>query len=239
MTLSFRLASPALGFLLFACCGNWAPLRAQTVQPLIAEYTEKGAGSFVVTNSSFQEVAVVLEPESFSIDPDGKGMYRALDGNIHLQLSKTSLRLGPRESQSVFYKVSADTAPAWLTVYATFAPLHPGPGVNVHIMLPHTIYLYSKRGLTREDVEADTAEYDAQAHKVICRIADRGKSAGRAQGTELSSGKSHASGAGFPLLPGSPRRLELPWDEPTAPTMLSVSFDRFTLKLPVVPAAKP
>lgn len=211
-------------------------LPGQTVQPLIAEYNGKGAGSFVVSNSSFQDVAVVLEPQSFRIDPEGKGVYRPLDPGIHVQLSATSLRLGPRESQSVFYKVSADALPAWFTIYATFAPFHPGAGVNLHIMLPHTVYLYSKRPLGREDVRIDDLTYDAQPHQVTVQISDVGGAAGRAQGVELSSAKTHSSAAGFPLLPGSPRRLVLPWNEGDAPTQLHVTFDHFTLKLPIAPA---
>lgn len=159
---------------LFACCLFLAgSLPGQTVQPLIMEYTGKGSGSLVVTNSSFSNVAVILEPQSFRIDPDGKGIYRPLDPAIHLQLSATSLRLGPRESQSVFYKVTADTLPAWFTIYATFAPLHPGPGVNLHVMLPHTVYLYSKRPLGREDVRVEAPVYDPVAHQVTCELVKR------------------------------------------------------------------
>lgn len=211
-------------------------LPGQTVQPLIMEYTGKGAGSFVVTNSSFSNVAVILEPQSFRIEADGKGIYRPLDPSIHLQLSATSLRLGPRESQTVFYKATADTLPAWFTVYATFAPLHPGPGVNLHVMLPHTVYLYSRRPLGREDIRVDAVIYDAVAHQVTCDVVNAGISAGRTAGVDLVAGRNRSETAGFPLLPGSPRHLVLPWTERTAPAWLEVNFDHFTVKVPVAPA---
>lgn len=210
-------------------------LPAQTVQPLIAEYTGKAAGSFTVTNTSFREVAVILEPQSFRIDPDGKGMYRPLDASIHLQLSATSLRLGPRESGNVFYKVNADALPAWFTIYATFAPLHPGAGVDLHVMLPHTVYLYSKRPLGREDVRVESPVYDPAAHRVTCELINTGNSAGRAASVDLLAAKSRSEVAGFPLLPGSPRKLVLPWTERTAPAWLEVNFEHFTMKVPVAP----
>ena len=219
-----------------ACClFLGCTLPGQTVQPLIAEYTGKGAGSFAVTNSSFRDVAVILEAQSFRIDPDGKGVYRSLDPAIHLQLSATSLRLGPRESRSVFYKVNADAFPAWFTVYATFAPLHPGAGVNLHVMLPHTVYLYSKRPLGREDVRLEAPVYDPAAHTVTCELVNIGSSAGRVASVDLSVGRSHSEAAGFPLLPGSPRKLVLPWTERSAPAWIEVNFDHFTTKAPVVP----
>lgn len=222
------------GFWLLGLCLLFTGfVEAQVVQPLIAEYTGKGAGSFVVTNSSFASVAVVLEPESFSIDLDGRAIYKPLDDRIHLEMSTTSLRLGPRESQTVFYTVTADSLPAWLTVYATFSQLHPGPGVSVHIMLPHTIYLYSRKSLTREAIRIDDLEYHSEAHEVVCRVTNTGEAAGRAQEVGISAGHSHVTSAGFPLLPGSPRQITLHWTEAKAPDLLTINFEGFAVKVPI------
>ena len=208
------------------CAHSWA----QTVEPVVAEYTGTGKGSFVVSNSSFSNVAVVLEPQSFTIDADGNGLYTALDPGVHVELSKTSLRLGPRETETIFYKVTADQLPAWLTIYATFAPLHPGPGVNVHVMLPHTVYLYSKVPLKREDLRISELSYDADSHRVICELTNVGHSAGRATKLEASAGRRHASVPGFPLLPGGTRRISIPWIDPMIPELLAVDFGSFVLR---------
>src|ERR1700748_1913885 len=113
---------------------------AQSIQPVILEYTEKADGKFELTNDTLTPMAVVLEPKSFDITPDGRGVYRPLDAKIHIELSSMSFRLEPKQSYYVFYKAHADTLPAWFTVYATFSPIRSDPGLKVRIMLPHTVY---------------------------------------------------------------------------------------------------
>ncbi len=208
---------------------------AQTVQPLMAEYTEGGEGSFEVSNTGLAASVVVLEPKSFSIRPDGLAEFRPLDNFIHLQLSATSFRLEPRESARVFYKVTADAAPAWFSVYASFSPAKAAKGLSVRVMLPHTVYLYQKRPLSKEALEVRQTWFDPDARKVECRIANKSGMAGRALSVEVTGGRSSAAAGGFPLLPHSERVLSVDWSAPEPPRAIEIDFDRFSLHFSVEP----
>jgi hypothetical protein len=118
---------------------------AQTVEPVISEYGVNADGKFALTNGTLIPMVVVLEPKSFSITPDGQGVFRPLDHDIHVDLSAMSARLEPGQTYYVFYKAYADRLPAWFTVYSTFSSLQHGPSMDVRIMLPHTVYLYQKK----------------------------------------------------------------------------------------------
>ena len=227
-------------YALFAALLSVLPLpslHAQSVQPVIAEYHEHAAGSFQVTNTTLAPMAVVLEPRSFSIGSEGDGSFRPLDPAIHLELSVTSLRLEPHQSATVFYKVSAENAPAWLCIYATFTPFHPSPGINVRIMLPHTVYLYQHQPLFREALRVEALTYDVDRHQLLCEIANDSRDAGRAESVEVSGPHGHASAAGFPLLPHSSRRLTVDWAGAQPPDRIEIVFPNFTLKLPILPIA--
>ena len=229
----------ALAVLLAAVSSALLPVTvsAQSVQPVIAEYTDHAAGSFQVTNTTLVPMAVVLEPRSFSIEEDGRGVFRELDPAIHLELSASSLRLEPKQTATVFYRASAESAPAWLCIYATFTPFHPSPGINVRIMLPHTVYLYQHHPLFREALRVESLAYDAEHHQVICEIVNDGRDAGRAESVNISGPHSHAVGAGFPLLPHSSRRLTVEWTGAQPPDRVEIAFPNFTLKLPVAPSS--
>ena len=204
---------------------------AQTVEPVIAEYTNSASGSFVVRNSSRVPMAVVLEPKSFTISEKGEGRFRSLDPAIHLELSATSLRLDPLESATVFYRASADQVPAWLCIYASFAQVNRPDGMSVRVMLPHTIYLYGKQPLERSDVQVEAVSYDLQHRRVHVTLRNDGAAAARAESMEVSGHSGHQECAGFPLLPGSSREVEVDWTEPGMPRLVTVAFPRFTLRL--------
>jgi len=139
---SYRLTA---FFYLAACSALFlgTTVFAQSIQPVIVEYIEKGEGKFELTNNTLTPMAVVLEPKSFNITPDGRGVYRPLDSGIHVELSTMSLRLEPKQTYYIFYKAKAEVLPAWFTVYAVFsyhAPAHHLPvpeeadwsGINPH-----------------------------------------------------------------------------------------------------------
>src|SRR3569833_1448207 len=73
--------------LLFALLQVGLCSRAQTVSPVIAEYKTMAEGRIALTNNTFASLAVVLEPRSFSVTPNGIGVYRPLDPTIHVELS--------------------------------------------------------------------------------------------------------------------------------------------------------
>src|SRR5258708_35815352 len=98
-----------------------APLLAQTVRPVIVQYSGSARGKFELVNNAFQPTNVVIEPRSFTINEDGDGVYGPLANNIHVKLSAMSLRIPPKQSRFVFYEAKADTLPAWFVLYSVFA----------------------------------------------------------------------------------------------------------------------
>jgi ABC-type transport system substrate-binding protein len=211
--------------------GTMAP--AQTVQPVIVEYTGKAAGRFQVTNTSLAPMAVVLEPKSFSIGSDGKGKFRALDPTIHVDLSTMSFRLEPQQSYYIFYKAQADTLPAWFTVYAVFSPVAREDGLKLRIMLPHTVYLYQKKPVNKDAIRIQQAVYRVGTNTVVCDIDNQSSSLVRVQEVHVVGGKESVQADGFPLLPGSPRHLEISWKQPDPPSYLLLRFPHFVLKEPL------
>ena len=210
------------------------PSRAQSVSPVIVEYKLKGAGRFQITNGGLVPMAVVLEPKSFSVGIDGKPIYRPLDPAIHLDLSTMSFRIAPQESFYVFYKVRADTLPAWFTVYAVLSSVRKEDGLKMRIMLPHTVYLYQKAPISKDAIHIQQAAYNPSQNTVICDLENTSASLVRVQGVlATAGGKEQAQGNGFPLLPRSSRHIEIPWKQADSPTSLTVRFPHFVVKEPV------
>ncbi|HTV81424.1 MAG TPA: hypothetical protein VME18_02145 [Acidobacteriaceae bacterium] len=230
-----RFSLISLSLLLPVLAGMHA--HAQTISPIIVEYHEKGAGRILLTNDTLTPLVVILQPESFSIAPDGRAIYRPLDPGIHVELSTTSVRLMPRQQYYVFYKTSADSLPAWYTIYATFSPAHRGPGLTVRIMLPHTVYLLQKEPLRKDDVHAGPATWDARKKLVICDVENISKAYGRMREGSVQAGRESTSIDGFPLLPGEPRHLEIPWSGKNPPELLTLHFDHFELRVPITAGA--
>lgn len=208
---------------------------AQTVQPVISEYQVKADGKFALTNGTLTPMVVVLEPKSFSITPDGQGLFRTLDRDIHVELSAMSARLEPGQTYYVFYKAYADQLPAWFTVYSTFSSVQRHPGLDVRIMLPHTVYLYQKHPLNKEEINIPPATWHAASKTIVCDVENHGNSLARVEEVRISGPHASESDAGFPLLPLGRRHLELSWDEKQPPDTLQFHFEHFTLKVPIVP----
>jgi hypothetical protein len=206
---------------------------AQTVSPVIVEYIEHGEGKIELTNGSLRPLIVVLEPKSFTITPDGTGIYRPLDPDIHVELSAMSVRLLPKQSYTVFYKAKADTLPAWFTIYAAFSSPQTTPGLNLRIMLPHTVYLCQKNPLPKESVAVSNVYYYKMKRLVEFDIANRGRSYGRLRSGFVNGGHDSAGTGGFALLPGGSRHIEIRWTSNTAPQQLRLHFDNFDIKQPI------
>jgi len=206
---------------------------AQTVQPVIQEYKGHADGKLAVTNNSDSPMVVVLEPKSFSITQEGRGIFRPLDPGIHVELSRMSVRLQPKQTYYIFYKASAAVLPAWFTVYATFSDVTHSDGVDVRIMLPHTVYLYQKDALTEGDVHVMDASYSVEHKKLTCTLVNAGSSLARVQGVHATGSHGSAESAGFPFLPGGRRRVEIDWTDKEPPSEIDFRFEHFTLRHPV------
>ncbi len=217
-------------FILIALIGAAAlPVWAQTISPVIVEYQKKANGKFQVTNDSDVPLAVVLEPESFTVDGKGNPTYFPLDKNVHLELSSTSFRLAPHQTYMVFYKASADHLPAWFTIYATITGRRTVQGLELAIHLPHTVYLLSKEPLTSSSVVWDKAQFDPANGTIDGLVSNHGTEYARVMDISITdaSGKKQDF-TGFPLFPGQDRQIDLPWKSPEAPRSIQLTFRHFT-----------
>jgi hypothetical protein len=211
----------------------WPPVFAQTIQPIIVEYNGKAGGKFQVTNNTLEPMAIALEPKSFSLDDKGWATYRKLDDSLHLELSTMSFRLEPKQTYYIFYKAHSDILPAWFTVYAVFSPIRKNEGLRVRIMLPHTVYLYQKNPIDKAAIDIDKVIYFPEKKLIVCDLKNTSQSLIRVQQVRADGGKTPVFAGGFPLLPGSPRHLEISWDEATPPSELLVHFPHFDVKAPI------
>jgi hypothetical protein len=203
----------------------------QTVSPVIVEYKEKAEGTIALTNNTLLPMAVTLEPRSFSIAEDGSGAYRSLDPRIHIEFSSTSALINPGQTYYVFYKARSKVLPAWFTIYSTFSPARQ-TDLDIHILLPHTVYLYPKKPKSKVDVvDVKRADYLKQAGKIVCEIRNATLDLERVEEIRIASDSKSITSPGFPLLPGATRHLELDWKGKDPPRDFELHMDRSTLKL--------
>lgn len=226
----------ALGIVLLLC-GTFTA--AQSVSPVIVEYKVKADGRFALTNNTLTPMAVTLEPRSFSITPDGNGVYRRLDAGIHVELSAMSARIDPGQTYYVFYKAKAEKLPAWFTIYTTFSALKRTGSLDVRILLPHTVYIYPKKQQSKEVVEVKQAAYAAAANKIVCELENASADLERVQEVRVTSKSGSTTAAGFPMLPGGQRHLEVPWNGAEAPSVIEFRMEHATLNIPVTTASAP
>ena len=213
------------------------PLAAQTVIPLIDENVvggphKKATGRIEYVNNSLQTLAVTLDTQSFTVSDKGVLTYRPLDPNIHLKLSSTSFRIPPKQKYLVFYEASADEVPAWFAVYATFAGFkeRTAEGMQIHVLLPHTIYLLPKGNARKDELVVRQAQYDSAAKVVHVAVENLGAVFTRVTGVEVSRGQDRATNNGFPVFPHSARQVDIAWSAKDAPRKTTLHFQDFQLE---------
>jgi P pilus assembly chaperone PapD len=208
--------------------GAWRTA-GQTISPVIVEYQQKANGRFQVTNDADVPLAVVIEPESFRVDAEGKPTFYPLDPNIHLELSSTSFRLAPHQTYMVFYKATAEHLPAWFTIYATVTGKHTDQGIQVAIHLPHTVYLMTKKALPSSAVVWQKAEYSAASGEIEGLVTNQGPEYARVINVAVTDGAGKKQEfTGFPFFPGQQRAIELPWKNASPPKSIELKFSHFT-----------
>lgn len=210
---------------------------AQSVQPVIVEYKGRADGKIALTNNSSSPMVVVLEPKSFNITPEGKGIYRDLDSSIHVELSSMSIKLQPQQTYYVFYKATSDKLPAWFTIYATFSSPKHSEGLDVRLMLPHTVYLYQKQPIMESNVQVRDLSYDGETRRLTCNIENNSAELTRVQSVRALGDHSSSDLSGFPLLPGGSRHVQMDWKSNLPPVEINFHFEHFNVKRPVVATA--
>jgi len=207
------------------------PLHAQTIRPVIVEYTRnKAQGRFELVNDGVTPLNVVLEPKSFDITEAGEAIYRPLDPRIHLRLSTMSVRIPAKQSRYVFYEATCDSLPAWFVIPCTFSGLPPQRGMEVRVELPHTVYLVQKHPLAREDVAIRTVVFDGVKHVVKVELENVGPRLGRAMEADVAAGHHHERQPSFPMPPRARRWLAIPWNETGNPERVVIRFHGFSLE---------
>lgn len=219
------------------------PVLAQTVTPVIDENIVKGPGKkakgkIEYRNDTLETLTVTLDTRGFTVSDKGDMLYRPLDSNIHVKFSEASFRIPPKQSYLVFYEAYADAIPSWFVVYATFAGFKEktAEGLNVHILLPHTIYLLPKGDVKKDELVIKTAIYDPASQIITVRVENIGPTFCRVLEADVTSGKDKADSNGFPLFPHSERQVEIPWSSKDGPTKLTLQLQHFRLEQPIGPA---
>lgn len=201
----------------------------QAVSPVIVDYIGKAEGRLALSNNTANAMAVVLEPRSFSIAADGTGLYRSLDPEIHVQLSTRSVRLEPGQTQYVFYKARADKLPAWFTISSTFSPRGQEASRDVRLLLPHTVYIHSKRKHKKDGILMTRATYLVGTRRVICEFSNDTPELIRVDDIRFTSMSTSITYPGFPLLPGAKRHVELAWKESDPPREVIIHVEQSTV----------
>jgi hypothetical protein len=103
----------------------------------------------------------------------------------------------------------------------------------VRILLPHTVYIYPKKPLQESEVHVSQATYLVKSNKIVCYLQNNGDDLGRVQEVRVTAGHESATAAGFPLLPGGKRHVEVSWNGKEPPQVLLLRFEHFTIKQPL------
>jgi hypothetical protein len=229
---ALKLLVTGLGTLIFC-----APAFSQTVRPLIDELGNPAKGRVEYVNDSLFPLNVVLEAKSFTVSETGDISYRALDSNIHLKLSATSFRVQPQQTYYVFYEAkSATPDPAWFVIYASFSgfPFRAQQGMNVRLLLPHTVYLLPKQRVEKPDIHVVRAQLNATENKVVVEVENTGPNFGRVLETQLLYTNKKQEASGFPVFPYAKRILEIPLEQKAqgenVPIDVSFEFGGFKIE---------
>jgi len=223
--------------ILFAlvCSGFAGIAQGQTIQPVLSEYRGQASGRFELTNDSFYALNVVLEPKSFAVSEDGEITYGPLDRDIHVKFSATSFRIPPKQSLSVAYQATASKLPAWFVVYAgmTGLPMRTSSGMNIQVLLPHTVYLLPKKDASKNELKIVNASFDTTTKVVSLELDSESDSFARVLATEVHAGKKKIAAEGFPIYPHKHRRLDVPWQEDSVPDVAVFTLRNFKIEAPI------
>jgi hypothetical protein len=220
-------------FLAVLCVFLFAPfVPAQTISPVIVEYSDKADGRFQLYNDGDIPITVVVEPHSFTVDATGKATFRKLDPSLHVELSSTSFRLAPKQTYYVFYKATTETFPNWFCIYATVTGPTTLSGLKLALELPHTVYLLGHKSLEQSQVSWNRAELATKGGKrlISAEVENHSGEFSRVQEVEVVSTSGKQTFGGFPLFPGQHREIELDWDQPGVPQQLVLKFAHFKME---------
>jgi len=215
------------------------PAQAQTIRPIVSEYSLQARGRVEVVNDSDRPLNVVIEPHGFSVTDSGEVLEQPFPAGVQLELSATSLRLPPRQSRFVFYEARAERGPVWFVLYANFTgfPAREFSGINVQLELPHIVYLLPKESWKRTDLHVTSVDVQPDKGLVALVVENTGASFGRVASLQIEGLRRKMTVPGFPLFPGRQRRIEIPWDGTDRPASVDVKTKDFSFTERIPPSA--
>jgi hypothetical protein len=211
---------------------------AQTIRPVISEYTAKVAkGSIELVNPGLTPLTVIIEPKSFSVSEKGEITYRPLDKGIQLKLSTMSFRIPPQQSYFIFYEARADVLPAWFVIYASIGGFQKNTaGMNIRLDLPHTVYILPKHSVDKQDIIINSLGPTPDKTHLSFSVTNTGPWFGRALSTELIGKSGATPSSGFPIFPHSTRIIEIACKGSEPKTELRLHLKNFKIEQPLSPA---
>lgn len=221
-------------FLWLLLLGAAAGVAAQTLSPPIAEYRGKGSGMLELRNDGDVPLAAIVEARSFTVDRDGKLVYRPLDPRISVELGAGSFILPPHQVHYVFYKVDSTRLPVWFAIINMLTRPTPAMGgLRVNVILPHLVYVSQKSKMKKEDVQVRVlpggtgGEYRLEIDNVSEKL-------GRVETVRSEGFRENQTYGGFPLFPGQVRRVVLRTGLPSGRPRFRIRFeDGFQIEEPL------
>jgi hypothetical protein len=138
-----------LDLILFGICAA----SGQTISPVNTECGRKCSGQFTVSNDGISPMNVSVESWGFTVGADGKMQFNRLeDSHVHVTLSETSARIGPKAGHIFFFKAACDQTPCWFTFRTTMYVGHTAEGVAVALHLSDAVYLCPQARGCRESI---------------------------------------------------------------------------------------
>src|SRR5262249_9095498 len=111
-------------------------------------------------------------------------------------------------------------------------------GLQIHVLLPHTVYLLPKGDVKKADLVVKTAEFHPTEQKVVLRVENTGPAFGRVLEADIGSGKDKVTSNGFPVFPHRERQIEIPWTSSDDPKKVTLHLKGVFLEGPITTVSK-
>jgi hypothetical protein len=208
--------------------------QAQTIRPVLSEYTAKVAkGSVELVNPGVVPLTVIMEPKSFTVSETGDISYRPLDKGIQVKLSAMSFQIPPQQSYFLFYEARADSLPAWFVLYANIGGFRKSDsGMNIRLDLPHTVYILPKQSVGKSEIEIKYLGLSPDNAHLRFSVTNSGPWFGRALESDLRSKGATIQGSGFPIYPHGTRIVEMSCKGNEAGSVFGLRLKNFRLDEP-------
>ena len=236
-----------VAFTLFALIPPAVPIFAQGLAPFRSEYRKEAKGQLTLINDKDVPLRVSFNPQSFTSDENGHLKLLPLDKSVNLVLSRTSLRIPPKQTRYVSYEAKPKNAPAWFVIYVTFTP--EADGLVIGTSVPHFAYITA--GEPKRDEVDLTAKYIAARQLLRISFTSHSQQIARVESMETSGSPRKAlaftsgnepteSTSGFrkdlgslSVLPGKSTVVEVKLPRNNYPDSVKANLRKFKLQCPV------